>query len=245
MSTFTTSEIEIPLPSGEAIPTLLCEAGGSSPRGQILVVGDIGGARRAFIDMIAEELAKLGYDAIVPEFFFREGPPAEATHEAVRERRAKLDDVRTIADLSASIDWLRARPQRKGTRVGTIGFCLGGTFVLNLAAARDDLATVCFYGFPGATPAKAGVQGPYPLDEVDKTSEPLLAFWGDRDERAGQDKIAAYVEALRSREGDFEAIVYPGLDHAFLMTEWEPDAAGHQLAMDAWARTQAFFETQL
>jgi carboxymethylenebutenolidase len=245
MGAVTQTEIGIELPTGETIPTLLCEAAGNDPRPAILVAGDIGGARREFIDMIALELAQLGYDAIVPEFFFRQGRPKTPDIEGVIARRATLDDQQVIADLSASIDWLRARPAFSGGRVGTVGFCLGGTFVLNLAAARPDLATVSFYGFPGPTPAKAGVQGPYPLDDVDATSGPLLAFWGDRDAKAGQDNIARYIAAMRARAIDFDAVVYPGLDHAFLMTEWEQDADGHEPAMDAWARTIAFYDAKL
>lgn len=245
MSDVDTSEIEIPLPSGEALPALLVEAETPTPRGAIMVAGDIGGARREFIDFIATELGRAHYDAIVPEFFFREGPLAEMSREAVIERRAKLDDERVIRDLGTSIDWLRAQPRFGGGRVGTIGFCLGGTFVLNLAAVRDDLATVCYYGFPGETPVRAGVQGPYPRDEADRVNGPLLAFWGTADERAGQANIAKYVEALNAREIDFEAVIYEGLDHAFLMTEWDEDSAGHEQAMDSWERTLAFFAAKL
>jgi len=239
------TEIDIPLASGEALPTLLVEADTASPAGAILVAGDIGGARREFIDFIAEELGREGYDAIVPEFFFREGPLPEMSKEAVTERRAKLDDVRVISDLDTAIDWMRAQPRFAGARVGTIGFCLGGTFVLNLAAARDDVATVCYYGFPGETPVKAGVQGPYPRDEIERVGGPLRAFWGDQDQRAGQGNIAAYISAMGGREVDFEAIVYPGLDHAFLMTEWDEGAAGHASAMDSWKRTLDFFAVRL
>jgi carboxymethylenebutenolidase len=245
VSGVTTSEIEIPVAGGEALPTLLVEADASAPHGAILVVGDIGGARRQFIDFIAGELGKAGYDAIVPEFFFREGPLPEMSKEAVAERRAKLDDVRTIADLSVAIEWLRARPRFHGLRVGTIGFCLGGTFVLNLASAREDLATVCYYGFPAETPLTAGVQGPYPRDEVDRAAGPLLAFWGDQDQRAGQENIAAYIAAMEARDIDFEAVVYPGLDHAFLTKEWEQGSAGHVPAMDSWRRALAFYAAKL
>jgi carboxymethylenebutenolidase len=241
VSVTTSSDVEIGVSTGERMPTLLVEAGRDVPKGSILVVGDIGGARREFIDMIAERLAAEGYDAIVPEFFFREGPLAERTREAIIERRGRLDDVQVIADLGAAVDWLCARPRFHGERVGTIGFCLGGTFVLNLAAARDDLATICYYGFPAETPVKAGVQGPYPRDEVDRVSGPVLAFWGTEDERAGQENIAAYLAAMEKRDIDFEATVYPGLDHAFLMTEWEAGAGGHDLAMDSWRRSLEFF----
>jgi dienelactone hydrolase len=46
---------------------------------------------------------------------------------------------------------------------------------------------------------------------------------------------------MEKRDVDFEATVYPGLDHAFLMTEWEAGAAGHDQAMDSWRRSLEFF----
>ncbi len=244
MSDVKSNEIEIALASGEALPALHVETAGE-PRGAVLVAGDIGGARREFIDFIALELGRAGFDSLLPEFFFREGPLTEMSKEAVIERRGKLDDLRVLADLSTSIDWLRSQPRFSGARIGTIGFCLGGTFVLNLAAMREDLATVCYYGFPAETPVPAGVQGPYPREEVGKVSGPLLAFWGDQDERAGQENIAAYIAAVEASGIDFEAVVYPGLDHAFLMTEWDEGSAGHDSAMDSWRRTLAFFGDKL
>ena len=71
-------EIAIALHSGETLPALVAEADTEHPAGSIVVVGDIGGARREFTDMIAGELAAAGYDAIVPEFFFRQGPRQSA-----------------------------------------------------------------------------------------------------------------------------------------------------------------------
>jgi carboxymethylenebutenolidase len=236
----TLREVAVPLPDGTPLPALLVEADGPGPRPAVLVGGDIVGARGPFIDMIAATLADAGFDALVPEFFFREGPLDRVTPESVFARRARLDDLRALRDLQAALDWLRARPAFAGPRVGVVGFCMGGTFALNLAAARDDLATVAFYGFPGETPAAAGVQGPYPRDEVDAAHGPIRAFWGDADDRAGPDRIAAYVAAMAARDVDFEAVVYPGLGHGFLSAGWEAGAAGHDQAVEAWEATLAF-----
>jgi carboxymethylenebutenolidase len=245
MSAVKEVEIEIPLCSGETLPSLLVGPDGDAQRPAILVAGDIGGARRPFIDLIARQLAGQGYDAIVPEFFFRQGPLSEFTQDAIRARRAKLDDVQTLSDLEAATDWLQRRPVMAGVTVGAIGFCLGGTFVLNLSARRSDLATVAYYGFPGPTPARAGVQGPYPLDETEGLHGPVLAFWGDQDQRAGQEHIRRYVDSFAQRDVDFTAVIYPGLGHNFLAMSWEPDATGHDLAMDSWRQALAFFSSHL
>src|SRR5262249_50558043 len=153
---------------------------------------------------------------IVPEFFFRVGPLAERTQEAVFGRRGRLDERTALLDLDAAITWAQARAEPRSQRVGTLGFCLGGFFVLDLAALRDDLATVCFYGFPAGAPGAPGdpaLHAPRPLDEVDRIHGPLLGFWGDRDERVGIDNVTAFARALEDRDLNFEYTIYPGLDH--------------------------------
>jgi dienelactone hydrolase len=239
------SEVEIPSTTGEAMPALLVHAPAGPPRPAVVIGGDITGARNHFIDGIAHELGRAGFDALVPEFFFREGPLVEPDRAAVFARRAQLDDVRAIGDLGAAIDWVRGRDGAGGAggAVGVLGFCMGGTFALNLAATREDLVTVAYYGFPGPTPAPAGVQGPYPRDQVGTLRGPLLAFWGDQDDRAGREVIREYAAAAAGE--DREVVVYPGLDHGFLSTGWDVGAEGHDAAMDSWDRTLALFEAHL
>jgi carboxymethylenebutenolidase len=224
---------------------LACAAG-PEPRPAVLVVGDIYGGRAPFYERLAALLAAAGFDAVVPEFFFREGPLPEQTFEAAAARKGALDEQRTLVDLDATIEWLRARPQFAGQRVGTLGFCLGGSFVLDLAARRGDLATVCFYGFPTGPPGPPNARGmPRPLDEVDRMRGPILGFWGDRDERVGPSNVAALAAALAERGVDFEHTMYEGLDHGFLAAGFEPGASGHAQAREAWAHTLAFFAARL
>ena len=116
---------------------------------------------------------------------------------------------------------------------------------MNLSGRPQRSGTVCYYGFPGETPLRAARQGPYPRDEIDALNGPVLAFWGDQDERAGQENIRAYIDAVTARGIEFQATVYRGLDHAFLMTEWKPDAAGHAAAMQSWQHALEFLRAHV
>src|SRR6266566_1181462 len=133
---------------GGTMPGLLAL---STPEGVpapgILVINDVFG-RSPFYDQLARRLAQAGFVAVTPEYFFREGSLPEPSREAAMARAKRLDFKRWGRDMSAAIDWLRAQSDVNGA-VGTIGFCMGGTQALLLAARRDDLAaTVSCYGFP-------------------------------------------------------------------------------------------------
>src|SRR5207249_4376119 len=135
-------EVEIPLIGrrGE-MPAMLARPRTGAGAG-VLVICDVFG-RSPFYEDLAGRLALAGFTALLPEYFFRQGPLAERTRELAMARREKLDQNQTLVDLEQAIDWLKLQPFASG-RVGTIGFCMGGTFVLDLAAQRDDLAGVCF-----------------------------------------------------------------------------------------------------
>jgi dienelactone hydrolase len=230
------------------MPAFLAKAEGSAARGSVVVVGDIHGARTPFYEHLARLLAEHGFDAIVPEFFFRNGPLTESTQEAVFARRARLNERRALLDLDAAVSWARASAPQGGDRVGALGFCLGGTFVLDLAALRDDLATVCYYGFPAGAPGASDdptLNAPRPLDEIERMHGPILAFWGDRDERVGLSNVEELARAMTARGISFEHTVYSGLDHGFLQSGFDPDAPGHGHAAASWRRTLAFLDEHI
>jgi len=198
----------------------------------VLLVGDVFG-RSAFYERLATIIAVAGFQVLVPDFFFREGPLPEQTKQAAFARRAHLDEGRTIDDLRAAIAWLRkAGPTSK---IGTMGFCMGGTFVLDLASTEDDLVTVAYYGFPEPQPSRAAPP-PKPMDLVDSLRGPVLAIWGQNDETVGIENIHAYVDLASNTNPQFTAEVVPGLGHGFLA---EVDLGGGDAGGATWSRAVA------
>ena len=241
-----TEEVTIGLSGGEALPALLAHppAESAGRRPAVLVVHDIYG-RSPFYEDLAARLAGAGYHALLPEAFFRQGKLEDQSREAAFARRVQLDDHRALADYGAAIDWLRARPEVAGGRVGTMGFCMGGTFVLNLAAARDELATVCYYGFPKA-PRMGDNPGPVPLEQVGSMRGPIVGFWGDQDASVGMDNVAAFADGAHREGLDFDHVVYPGVGHGFLARALtDTDHPGHAHAEDSWGRALAFYRRHL
>jgi carboxymethylenebutenolidase len=222
-------EVAVPVGGGETMPAMLATPDGG-PAPAVLVVSDVYG-RSPFYEDLAARIATAGFEALLPDFFFRVGGLAERTLEAARERRQRLDERRTLEDLRAALGWLRARPGFAG-RLGAVGFCMGGTFVLHLAATEPDLATVCYYGFP-AHRSPSGL--PSPLDVAGRISGPVLGFWGDQDAGVGMDNVAELARRLGERGVDYRQRVYPGLGHGFLAaSRFDESSEAYEAACESW-----------
>lgn len=230
------AEAQIELPGGEMMPVLLCGAPSLPP---VLMVGDVFG-RSPFYEHLGGVLADAGFQVMVPDFYFREGPLETIDKAAAFARRAKLDEARALDDLAAAIGALRARSGR--TKVGTVGFCMGGTFVLDLASRGPDLVTVAYYGFP-VPQANLTMPPPRPLDLVDSQQGPVLAFWGDQDETVGVENVSGYVEAAAKANPAFEHELLPGLGHGFLGTADLAD--GEDPAAATWRRAVSLLDENL
>jgi dienelactone hydrolase len=238
-----TDEVTIPLPGGEAMPAMLAlPEGGPAPA--VLVVSDIFG-RSPFYESLAARLATAGFEALLPDFFFRVGPLAERTREAAFARRAKLDERGTLDDLRGALAWLRERPGYGG-RTGTVGFCMGGTFVLDLAAMEEGLVTVCYYGFPAGA-AGRGASGPLaPIELADRMRGPILGFWGDQDAGVGMDNVAELAGRLAEHGVDFTHRIYPGLGHGFLAaSQLDPAGDGYEAACESWTMALELWRNHL
>lgn len=211
-----------------------------TPAPAVLVVNDVFG-RSPFYEHIARRLAQAGFVAATPEFFFREGPLPEPTRDAAMARAKLLDFSRTVEDMSAALDWLHGRADTTD-KVGTMGFCMGGTIVLLLAARRRDLgASVCYYGFPADTRTSAR-----PIDLAAKMKGPILGLWGDQDAGVGMDNVKQLDAALAAAGVEHEFHVYPGLGHGFLKASLEDESTpGYRQACGSWTRSIAFYRETL
>jgi dienelactone hydrolase len=233
----------VPVEGGEQLPTLVCRPEVDTGAA-VVIVGDVYG-RSPFYEQMARQLAAAGFLAAVPELFFREGPlPDGAPYEVARERWGRCDERRALRDLDATVDFVRGATTPADRRTGIVGFCLGGTLALNMAARRRDLAAVCYYGFPtGSTDARH--PAPPPLDEVAELSGPVLGLWGEDDPSVGMDNVRRYAEALRAHGVDFEHTIYPGVGHGFMAASERLGGHALETARDAWGRTLAFLRREV
>ncbi len=213
-----------------------------TPAPAVLILHDINGANDFYRDL-ARRLAAGGFVALLPDLFHRLGPLTEQSREAARARGMQLDQGQALMDIRASLVWLGAHGATSGA-VGTLGFCMGGTYVM-LAAARAPLpaASVAFYGFPVRERTPIAAKLPIDEDEVANIGSPLLLLWGDQDGAVGMENVARYRASLERYGKPAESVIYPGIGHGFLT--FDPEAEAFGPSQDAWQRTLAVFRQHL
>jgi carboxymethylenebutenolidase len=129
------------------------------------------------------------------------------------------------------VDFVAEQPGVEG-RIGVVGFCFGGSYSFTLAAADGRIrAAVPFYGSP---PASA---------DLARIGAPLLAFYGERDERLMR-SLPDVTSGMRDAGADFRPHVYPRVGHAFF-NDSNPRTYDAETAQDAWRRTLAFLDETL
>lgn len=237
----TAPRVLVPLPD-EQMPGWLAAPGGDGRR-RVLIVHDVFGPS-AFYQDLAIRLENAGFLALLPDFFFREGPLEEASLPAAYERLSHANDHRLLRDAHAAAHWLRHHDDPVD-RIGIIGFCWGGTQVLVMAAERRDVATVCYYGMPADPKYFSDPQSPRPLDLVDSITGSVLGLWGDQDTRAGMDNVREFLEVARLRGVDVEGHIFPGAGHGFMSRAGGPDDPVSKAVGQAWDRTIGFLTDQL
>ena len=181
-------------------------------------------------------LAELGYNVFAADIYgqgVRPQPP-EAGKEA-----GKYKGDRTLfrARLTAALDWLKADARTEPTKVAAIGYCFGGTGVLELARSGADLAgVVSFHGGLDAAPGMT----------AGKVRAKVLVLHGADDPYAPAAQVAEFQQEFTAAKADWQLILYSGAVHAFTQPEAGNDnskgAAYNPLAdRRSWAAAQAFF----
>ena len=182
-----------------------------------------------YIEDVARRVAKAGFLALAPDGLTSVGG-YPGNDDAGRELQGTVDPEKLMNDFFAGVEFLLAHEGSTG-RVGVTGFCYGGGVANACAVAYPELAgAVPFYG---RAPA---------VEDVAKIKCPLLIHYAELDTRINEG-WPAYEAALQAAGVQYEAHVYPGVNHGFHNdTTPRYDAAAAELA---WERTVAFFTANL
>jgi carboxymethylenebutenolidase len=212
------------------------EAGGPFPA---LVVIQHQSGVDSFIQAITGRLADTGFIAAAPDLYHRDGPNCA---DDMRTRSTRLSDRRVIADVSATVDYLKRQVNVDSGRIGIIGFCMGGRIVYLMAAAIPVFrAAVTFY--PGNTGRAWGRDTPSPLERTGEIHCPVQGHFGNDDKNPSPEDRLKLEAELGKRGKIHEFYTYPNAGHAFMDDTKESYRA--EAAKSAWPRALDFFRRNL
>ena len=180
---------------------------------------------------VARRLSREGYVAIVPDLYHGQ---VATDADAAQQLAASLDEGRALDDLTAAITWLREQPDMQKSKLGVVGFSVGGRLSEKLALAHPELLTaaVMFYGKPESDP-----------EALKTLAVPLQAHFGATDSGNPPSHADELRRGLQAAGKDAEVYVYPGAGHGF-MSDGSP-SFHRDAARQAWARMLAFFQRHL
>ena len=219
-----------PSAGGTAHGYLALPSAGSGPG--VVVIQEWWGLTDHIAD-VCDRLAGEGFVALAPDLY-----GGRTTHDAdeAGEMMMALPVDQAARDLGGAVDFLLQHEAVTSSSVGAVGFCMGGGFVLLLAAQQGEKvgAAVPFYGVGPAVPdtytgVRAAVQGHY----------------GEQDGFYPVDQARQQEEQIRSESGaDVEFFFYPA-GHAFHNDTNAIGTYDAEQARLAWSRTVEFLRTRL
>ena len=234
----TAGEIRIPVPGGD-IPAYraMPSEGRSFP--VVLIVQEIFGVHEHIKD-VCRRFAKLGYMAVAPELYARQGDVSKLSDiDEIRKVVSKVPDAQVLADLDAAVAWAKATQQGDVEKLGITGFCWGGRIVWLYAAYSAQLkAGVAWYG--RLVGKASDLQPKYPIDVAASLKAPVLGLYGGNDQGIPLETIEQMRTALEAANSSSNIIVYPDTPHAFYADYRASYRKG--AAEDGWKRLQAWFK---
>lgn len=187
----------------------------SGKRPGVLVVHEWWG-HNDYVRRRAEQLARMGYVAFALDMYGKGKIAREAKDAAQLSGAFKSDRKFGRARAGAGLDVLKGHPLVDGKRVAAIGYCFGGTVVLEMARGGADVAGVASFHGNLDTPAPA---------EAGNVRAKVLVLHGGDDPFVPQANVAAFEEEMRKAGADWQVHVYGGAVHSFT----NPDADGYGL----------------
>ncbi len=207
---------EVKVPAGDdVIPAYRAMPASGGPFPTVLVIHEIFGVHE-YVKDVCRRWARLGYYAIAPELFARQGDAAKETDmsKLMATIVAKKPDAEAASDLDATLAFAKASGSADLARAAVVGFCWGGRQVWLYAAHNPSLkAAVAWYG-PLAYPV-SDLRPKNPPDVVGALKVPVLGLYGGQDKSISHDQIEAMRQKLAAAGGASRIIVYPDAGHAF------------------------------
>ncbi|MBK7708272.1 MAG: dienelactone hydrolase family protein [Acidobacteria bacterium] len=237
-----TGEVKIPVEGGEmpAYRAMPDAKGKKFP--VVLVVHEIFGVHE-WIQDVSRRFAKLGFMAIAPALYARQGDVKSITEIRTLQRDifSKIPDKQAMADLDASVVWAKNN-SGNAKKLSITGFCWGGRIVWLYSAHNPKVdAGAAWYGrlIPNPTAPKNELQPTMPIDIAKDLKVPVIGLYGGQDQGIPLDSVQRMQDELKKGKSKSEIIVYPAAGHGF-HADYRP-GFNKEASEDAWTKVQAWF----
>lgn len=235
----TAGEIKIKVSDGE-MPAYRAMPDQGGPFPVVLVVQEIFGVHEHIKD-ICRRLAKLGYLAIAPELYARQGDVSKETNIAkiISDVVSKVPDAQVMSDLDATVEWAKQSGKGDTTKLAITGFCWGGRITWMYSAHTPNLkAGVAWYG--RLVGPVEELHPKHPTDIVAEIKAPVLGLYGAADQSIPVDTVEKMRGLLKQhKKGDI--ILYPDTPHGFL-ADYRPTFTKER-AEEGWKRMLEWFKS--
>ena len=210
------------------------------PVGGVVVIQEAFGVT-THIEAVCQRLADVGWLAVAPHLFHRSGDPVLPYDDFSQVARhfSALTPEGILADVDAALGFIDDAGFPVDT-AGIVGFCMGGTVALTMAAERQVGAAVSFYG-GGVLKGRFGF--PPLVESAPRLRAPWLGLYGERDGGIPVEDVERLREAAAQAEVPTEVVLYAEAGHGF-NRDGSPDYV-ESAATDAWARTLDWFADNL
>jgi carboxymethylenebutenolidase len=226
--------------NGEEIEAYSARALDEAPRGGVVVIHHMPGYD-AQTKEIARNFAAHGYNAVVPNLYWREAPGASPDDAAATARaNGGVPDDRLVGDVAGATAYLKGLGNSNG-KVGVIGYCSGGRQSFLAAVSLDlDAAVDCYGAFiVGEIPEGMPLKVTPIVDKTPSLSCPLLGLFGEEDSYPSPAQVAELEEALKANGKTYEFHSYPNAGHAFFAVN--RPAYRVEAANDGWEKIFTFY----
>jgi carboxymethylenebutenolidase len=215
----------------EKVDAFLVTPDGPGPAPAIVVIHEWWGLDNWVKDQ-ARALAKAGYVALAVDLY--RGKVTDKQEEA-HQLMSGLPSDRAVRDLRSAVAYLRALPEVRKDRIGSLGWCMGGRY--SYALATEDKHVVAAAGYYGAPPTDATA--------ISRINGPVLGNFGAEDKGPSPEQVKAFEVALKAAGKTADIKIYQGAGHAFANPNNPWGGYREAAAKDAWSRTISFFDSNL
>ncbi len=226
--------VEFPSNGNSASGYLATPSGGSGPG--LIVIQEWWGLNPQ-IKGVADQMAGEGFVALAPDLYHGDLAGHDEMDKAGR-LMATLPPDRAARDMAGAVDYLLGLDATTGSKVGVVGFCMGGMLTLVLSAQQGDKigAAVPWYGAP---------LDPNTEPDWANLSAPVLGHFAENDAFFGPEAVKALESKLKGLGKDVTFEIYPGTGHAFGNETNAMGTYDAEAKATAWSRTVEFLHAKL